>query len=196
MGIKSEYLKLAFEPSVLQRLSKEKNYKYEVTHIGGYGPIHNERNKILEEAAKRVKIDFWGYAIDNLDGNSPILKNYHGECWGIDLYDILSSSKITLTKHIASVASNYANNMRLYEATGCGTLLLVDKKDNLGEIFEIGKEVVAYENVDDLVDKIKYYLEHEEEREKIVKAGQERTFREHTYEVRMKELVSILERYL
>lgn len=195
LGIKSEYMKLAFEFSILKRFSKNDN-KYNVTHIGGYGPIHDERNEILEKAARKAKIDFWGYGIDNLRKNSPILKTYHSESWGLDMYNILNNSKITLTKHITAVAGDYANNMRLYEATGCGTLLIVDKKDNLGEIFEIGKEVVAYENTEDLIDKIKYYLSHEEERKKIAKAGQERTLRDHTYEVRTKELVSILEKYL
>jgi len=195
MGIKSEYLKLAFEPSILKRVSKSKK-QYDVTHIGGYGPIHNERNEISEKVAQKIKIDFWGYGIENLKKGSPILKNYYGESWGIDMYNILYNSKITLTKHITKVAGNYANNARLYEATGCGTLLLVDKKDNLNEIFEVGREVVAYKNSEDLINKIKYYLTHESEREKIAKAGQARTLREHTYEKRINELLNILEKYL
>lgn len=194
MGIKSEYMKLAFEPLILEKLSEDKDHKYEVTHIGSYGSIHNERNELLEEVARKVKVDFWGYGIDNLKKDSLILKNYHGECWGIDMYNILYNSKITLTKHITKVAGNYANNARLYEATGCGTLLLVDKKDNLGEIFKIGKEVVVYENTNDLVNKIKYYLSHNEEREKIAKAGQKRTLKDHTYAVRTRELLDILKK--
>ena len=42
------------------------------------------------------------------------------------------------------MAKSYANNMRLYEATGVGALLVTDWKENLGEMFEPGKEVVAY----------------------------------------------------
>ena len=39
-----------------------------------------------------------------------------------------------------------------------------------------------------MIDKIKYYLEHNEEREAIARAGYERTLREHTYEKRFNEI--------
>jgi len=94
------------------------------------------------------------------------------------------------------VAERYANNMRLYEATGVGTLLLTDSKQNLRELFEPGEEVVTYDGPEDLAEKIRYYLKHDEERRRIAAAGQARTLREHTYARRMKELVQILERAL
>jgi len=194
-GKNSELLKLGFESTILKKLQKNK-CQYKVTHIGGYGPIHNDRNIVLEKVADKIKMDTWGYATENLDKESSILKNYHGGVWGLDMFNVLYNSKMTITGHIKKVARNYANNMTLYEATGCGCLLVTDMKDNLGEIFEIGKEVVAYKDADDLVEKIKYYLEHEDERAKIAKAGQERTLKDHSYKKRSEELISILEKYL
>ena len=49
-------------------------------------------------------------------------RRYHGEAWGLDMYGVLAHSKIALNRHI-DVAEDNANNMRLYEATGVGTLL-------------------------------------------------------------------------
>jgi spore maturation protein CgeB len=49
--------------------------------------------------------------------------------------------------------------------------------------------------VHDLVEKIRYYLAHEEERSAIAHAGQERTLKDHTYLQRMKELEQIIEAY-
>jgi spore maturation protein CgeB len=86
--------------------------------------------------------------------------------------------------------------MRLFEATGVGTLLITDWKRNLHEMFEPGKEVVAYRTPDDCGELIQYYLEHDEEREVIARSGQQRTLREHTYYHRAGELVGIVERYL
>jgi spore maturation protein CgeB len=83
--------------------------------------------------------------------------------------------------------------MRLYEATGVGTLLLTDEAKNLGELFEPGREVVTYADADDLAEKVRHYLAHEDERSAVARAGQERTLREHTYAERMRELVAILE---
>ena len=105
------------------------------------------------------------------------------------------SSKITINRHI-DVAENYANNMRLYEATGCGALLVTDYKDNLSELFVPDQEVVTYRSVEEAVDKIKYYLSHEDERSKIAKAGKERTLSEHTYYNRMCQLKEIISKYL
>jgi spore maturation protein CgeB len=110
------------------------------------------------------------------------------------MYSILKSSLITVNRHI-DVAKNYAANMRLYESTGVGTMLLTDYKDNLHELFEIGKEVETYKTKEELADKVKYYLTHEKERGKIARAGQKRTLKDHTYEVRMKELAKIFEKY-
>lgn len=194
MCVRSEYFKIGFEESILQLIKQTK--RYDVTHIGGYGSIHNERNKVLEYVAKKNDIDCWGYSTENLSKSSPILKNFHGEAWGLDYYNILANSKITLTGHIKEVAGNYANNMTLYEATGCGALLMTDYKENLGDIFEIGKEVIAYSSPKDLSKKIDYYLKHEAERRKIALAGQRRTLKEHTYKKRMVELKRILQKYL
>ena len=114
---------------------------------------------------------------------------------GLDMYRALASSYITLNRHI-NVAENNANNMRLYEATGVGSMLITDKKDNLNDLFEIDKEVVVYSSKEEAAELIHYYLEHPKEAEKIAKAGQARTLREHTYAQRMQELVPILKRHL
>jgi len=90
----------------------------------------------------------------------------------------------------------YANNIRLYEATGMGALLMPDWKENLHEMFEPGKEVVVYRSSDECVELIHYYLDHKNEREAIVRAGQEHTMREHIYYQRSEELVDIVGRYL
>lgn len=196
LGVKGEYFPIAFESSILDKIPKLMDREYNVTHIGGYGSIHNERNKVLEYAAKRKEIDFWGYGTNNLKKDSPILKNFHGEAWGLDMYNILANSKITLTGHIQQVAGDYANNMTLFEATGCGALLITDWKKNLSDLFEIDKEIITYKNPQEMTEKIKYYLEHEEERKEIAKAGQQRTLKDHTYKRRMEQLDEILRRYL
>jgi spore maturation protein CgeB len=111
------------------------------------------------------------------------------------MYRALARSRITVNRHI-NVAENNANNMRLYEATGVGSLLITDRKDNLGEIFEIGKEVVAYSSPEEAAELIRYYIKHPDEADLIAKAGQARTLKDHTYKTRMNELMPILERHL
>ena len=111
------------------------------------------------------------------------------------MFRVLAESRIAVNRHI-DVAENNANNMRLYEATGVGALLLTDAKQNLGDLFTVGAEVVAYRDEDELVEAVDHYLAREDERRAIAEAGQRRTLADHTYAVRMQELVEILGRYL
>ena len=63
--------------------------------------------------------------------------------------------------------------------------------DNLREYFEFGKEIAVFEGVEGpegVVEKVRYYLAHEDERKRIALAGWERVRREHTWEKRFGEI--------
>jgi spore maturation protein CgeB len=111
------------------------------------------------------------------------------------MYSVLARSRIVINVH-EDVAEGNVNNMRLFEATGAGAMLLTDTGANLGELFEPGKEVVTFDDADDLVAKARHYLEHEDERRQIAAAGQRRTLAEHTYQRRIGELAARLEELL
>jgi len=192
-GCKSEYLKLGFEPRVLNRLSDGK--RYGAVFVGGLSRQHQKRTQFFEELANHDPVDFWGYGFDELPRNSPLHKRYHGDAWGLEMYRVLHEAKIALNFHI-DVAGPYANNCRLFEAAGVGALLMTDWKINLSEIFEVGKEVIAYRTSAECAELSRYYLEHEDERKAIAAAGQRRIMAEHTYQKRMEELAAILEQTL
>jgi len=194
MGIASEYLRIGFDERVLAKLG-DTDKDIAASFVGGITPHHGNTLPLLEYLAKNTNIIFFGYGKCQLPFFSPIRKRHHGEVWGMDMYRALARSRITLNRHI-NVAENYANNMRLYEATGVGTMLVTDLKDNLGEIFEVGSEVVAYKSKEEAAELIRYYTEHPKEAAAIAAAGQARTLREHTYAKRMEQLVPILKRYL
>jgi spore maturation protein CgeB len=192
--IAAEYLKLAFGEKVLQ-VVPEQSKKYTCTFVGGLSRQHARGTELLEEVAKKVDLDVFGYGKDILDPSSPLYLRHHGEVWGKEMYTTMRQSRMTINRHI-DVAEQYANNMRLYEATGSGTLLLTDEKVNLSELFEPNKEIVTYKNAEDLAKKIAYFTTHPEEVEKIAQAGQKRTLQEHNFRVRMGEMLGKLERYL
>jgi len=70
---------------------------------------------------------------------------------------------------------------RNFEVPGCGGFLLTQKVENLGDYYVEGKEIATFTDQKDLVEKVMYYLSHEEERAAIARAGYERTIKEHTY---------------
>ncbi len=193
-GARSELLRLGFEQTIVDRLGTATK-DAELAFIGSVGRDHQQRLALLEELSRQTPISFWGAGAEGLPADSPLRGRVQPPLWGYDMYRQLQRSKIALNIHI-DMAEQYAANMRLYEATGVGTMLLTDWKTNLHELFELGKEVVAYRNTEECVELVKYYLAHDDEREAIARAGQQRTLSEHSYYHRMQELTEILNRYL
>jgi spore maturation protein CgeB len=77
---------------------------------------------------------------------------------------------------------------RNFEVPGCGGALLTGRADNLEDYYEIGKEVACFDDTADLIEKIRYYLQHDDERSALAEAGYRRTLQEHTYVHRFTEI--------
>jgi len=211
-NITSFLVPLAFEPQMLSRFNQHATYAsrpIQCSFAGGLATgVHQERAQLLELLAKQTPIEFWGYGLDSFPAQSLVRARYRGEAWGSQMFQVLASSKITVNKHaeimyprpsdgaMFNATTYYANNMRLYEATGSGALLITEYKDNLEDYFKIGKEVVAYRTADECAALIKYYLTYPQEAETIARAGQQRTLRSHTYQDRMCYVSEFLERML
>lgn len=193
-GIKSEHFQLAFDERVLKEIGPTEPI-FNSTFVGGISKVHTNRYELINTLSERTTLELFGYGKDSLLMDSKAYIRHHGDAWGLEMYRTLAKSKITLNCH-ESIAGNYASNMRLFEATGMGTCLITDWKDNLPNIFEPDIEVAIYRSLDELVEKVNYLLENEAERAKISKAGQKRTLKEHTFHNRIKELLNIIDDYL
>jgi len=82
--------------------------------------------------------------------------------------------------------------LRDFEVPMSGRFYMVEYMPELEEFFKIGKEIVCYHNKEDLVNKIKYYLKNDVEREKIRQAGYKRSISDHTWQKRFRELFNYL----
>lgn len=193
-GLRAEFHRLGFESSVVSRL-KTKEKKFDVTFIGSLLSVHRSRMAFLEALCLQLpELKIWGPGINQLSEASPIRKAHMGYAWGQDMYQVLLDSRITINHH--GDIPPYANNCRLYEATGMGALLITDWKSNLHEMFDPGKEVLTYQSIPECVDRIRHCLVQRAERDSIARAGQMRTLKDHTYNIRMKELVDIIHQYI
>lgn len=194
LGVASEFFRIGFDERVLTLLGNVEN-DIDFSFVGGISRHHGGAIPVLEYLADTLDMRVFGYGADGLPSTSPIRQRHGGEVWGLDMYRALARSRITLNRHI-NVAEKNANNMRLYEATGVGAMLLTDRKDNLHELFDIDREVVAYSSKEEAAELVRHYLDHPHEALRVAKAGQARTLRDHTYAQRMQELVPILKRHL
>lgn len=192
--IPAERVPHAFEESILQIIPEAKR-SYDLTFLGNLFPgFHQERIELIEYLCQRFpQMMVWTPSIDHLASDSSIRKCYAGQAWGKEVYEILRKSKITMNNH--GNTGPFANNLRLYEATGMGAMLLTDWKEDLHTFFMPEKEVATYRTPEECAIRIEYFLTHEEERRSIASAGQARTLSEHTYTQRVQQLLQILAKY-
>ena len=103
---------------------------------------------------------------------------------------IFHESRINLNITMRPIATGLS--LRLFDVCGCGGFLLTNYQEELPELYEPGLEVETFSSAEELLDKTGWYLEHEEERAAIARAGYERTKAGHTYEKRITEMVRIV----
>jgi spore maturation protein CgeB len=78
---------------------------------------------------------------------------------------------------------------RIFEVPGAGGFLVTENADNLGDFYIPGKEIGVFDGIDDLAARIRHFLAHPEERDRIARAGHVRTRAEHTYDLRFRNLL-------
>jgi hypothetical protein len=191
LGVRAVFNPLGFDPIVLQRTLEPKERDIDVSFVGGVGnPSHWKYGmEVLNAVAEAIPtFKWWGYGVETLPANSVLRDKYQGEAWGLKMYDILRRSKIVLNRH-GEVAQNYANNMRMFEATGCGALLLTENAPNIRVYFgPYGDECIAHDGADNAVMLIRYFMDNAERAAVIADRGQQRTLKSHTYARRMETI--------
>jgi len=176
-------------------------------------------NKIVEELNKvNIKVDCYGGGWPNgrvsqekmieIFSKSKINLNPTKSSGGIDMNSL---GKILLSKKQGKYKinlpwqwPNYIKSFlgrrreqikgRTFEIPGCGGFLISGLADNIFDYYKPDKEMVFYKDQRELVDKVRYYLNHDNERVTIAEAGYKRTVQEHTYEVRFREIFKMMNR--
>lgn len=205
LGAKSAEKFMSAAPYYFQanRLHKESNKK--IAFAGSFIPgIHDERARQIDRISHHISdgtIDVYTANIFELSEGSRI--QFYSPVYGNDLVNTYADYQIVLDargnfdlskeKTLAETA-----NMRIFEATRAGSLLITENSPNLSEYFEINQEIITYNDFDELKEKISYYSreENSHERESIARRGRERTIKDHTIESRANWLEKILFKYL
>jgi hypothetical protein len=106
---------------------------------------------------------------------------YHGLGWPAGF--LAESERVPLLQR-TKVGINIHNstgpiNFRTYALPANGVMQVCDNKSHLGQLFELGKEVVGFDTVEEGIDLARYYLDHDEERREIAAAGFRRSLRDY-----------------
>lgn len=184
---------------------------YDVTFVG---QPHSNRRKIIAGLKRAgIRIECWGEGWPNGRlKQEKMLDVYQASKISLNLagpsvhLGIKPTAKIFLTRraddHLkmntpremigqlkALLSSRRAQvKARDFEIPGSGGFLMTNAPEEIEEFYIPEKEIVRFTSFDDLVAKIRYYLDHDEEREQIRNAGFIRTRCDHTYEQRFTEI--------
>lgn len=199
-GIRAGRLGAGFDESLPARFSgleRDLGLTFCGSIGSGDGP-HSRRSQVIAEVFQRTRMEVWSDSASGLGGQKKGFfgklfgrSRIHPGVYGLDMFRILARSRITLNVHI-DMAGTEAVNMRLFEATGIGACLFTDHPESVGEYFEVGREVVGYSGIDDLLEKAAYLGDHPGEAAEIAACGQARTLRDHTLGQRSEELHDLL----
>lgn len=149
-----------------------------------------ERKNILNSAGSRFDLALYTSSdTSQITGQKVRIKGYVD--YMTVMPKIFKHSKINLNITSKSIQSGIS--LRVLDVLGMGGFLISNYQPELARYFEDGKEVVMYESIGDLNQKIAYYLEHEDERKKIAMAGSKKVKELFSYEVKLAEILKLAE---
>jgi len=203
-GLRCERVLPCFEPRLLDAIGTPPR-DIPASFVGSLTWAHDERIRTMTRLVRETPLELWTAKprIFSRSALRPafwrarfaareVLARSHPEQYGLAMYRLLARSQVAVNVHIG-VAGGLAGNMRMFEATGCGALLLTEQMPNLGELFEPETEVFGYAGTDDLVRRLRRALEQPEETAAVARRGQQRTLRDHSTEVRARTLEAIFQ---
>ena len=173
---------------------------------------HFQRNSYLRHIAQQANEPGHNYSVMYYLAGNPAdmpadLKAHLGKArFGLSMHKLLRKGRIVFDarsaihlvdgKKAIDLARDHTINMRIFETLGTGCFLLTEHFEGLKRYFEPGKELETFASKEELVEKIRYYLDHPTEREEIARRGQLRCLSDYSMEKRVVEFDRIIQKNL
>lgn len=158
------------------------------TTILGFKIAQMERQKILTELSEKFNVDI--YTDDEKYEYMRVKKHKTVDYWS-EAPLVYRNSKINLNITLRSIRTGIP--LRVWDILGAGGFCITNYQAELLLYFENGKDLVIFESMEDLNNKIEYYLTHEDERKAIAMNGYKKVKELHQYSNRIDEMNLILE---
>ena len=190
----SDHNFITTHPSIIKKYNKKNNFHFFFVPVDSniecfdvfnlrpkmdlfYAMSHGVNRAILKKGAEDSRISF----LDKLIKKIPNIRyDFYGfsnkqPIWGNDFNNALINSKMGLNLSRGKPTKYYSSN-RIASLMGNGLLTFIDSKVGLKDFFS-KNEIIYYDNIDDLSDKIKYYSKDDKKRKEIAKNGKKKYFK-------------------
>ncbi|MHB1421799.1 MAG: CgeB family protein [Gemmataceae bacterium] len=163
----------AFDPDAHRPVSVSADEKKMIGgEVGFVGFFEEERARSMRFLASRgIPVRIYGGGWKSQASNR-CLRVEHRTVWGEDYVKVLCSFDINLG--FLRRLSRDHQTCRSYEIPACGAFMLAERSDEHLELFKEGVEAEFFSSDQELLDKVRYYLAHPEERMRIAAAGRKR----------------------
>lgn len=141
---------------------------------------HKERMHNLKELSERYSLSI--YTKDST-GYFPKATNMGKVKYDTEMPFVFRHSKINLNMTIRNIQSGVP--LRVFDVLGCGGFLITNYQEEIDELFEDGEDLVMYYSLEDLIEKVGWYLAHDEERDRIARNGYQKVKKYHTLSNRL-----------
>ncbi len=143
-----------------------------------------ERTELLKSIAKRYPVDLY---TKDTSFTAPGIKNHGIIKYYLDMPYVFKGSDINLNISLRSIKKGIP--LRCFDIMGCGGFLLSNFQEDFLRFFDPGVDFVFYESQNDLLNKVDYYLLHEDERKAIAESAYEKIKKDHTFDVRVEQIL-------
>ena len=169
------------------------DFACDASFIGTWSP---KKERILTEVVEclpSLHLKVFGSQWERVDRTSPLAPHIAGHpVYTLDYVKAIRASTINIA--ILSEARQGASagdqiTSRTFHIPASGGFMLHERTDELLSVFEEGTHTACFTDAAELADKIAYYLEHDDERQRIATAGREETAAGHTWDQRIEAIL-------
>lgn len=203
-----KFLPLAVNAKAYKILSDETNNKkcYGISFVGR--PLTERRQLVLAALIKQfgTLVNIFSYEKHFLQSVEDMKTNGYLTDEELSIYKNSYKGFLNTETELAHVYYNSlininitlqgksALNYRVFEVLASKGFLITDDLGDIGRMFEISKELEVYNSIDDLVDKVSFYLKHPEFTERIATMGYSNVIKSHTYTARARKIIDDLKK--
>ena len=179
----------AYDKDVHKPFENCKEKIWDVAFVGSFEKERFESIKFL--ADNGIKINIWGYRWSFIANKYPNIIYMGGEIFKEEFAKAFTCSKISL--NFLRKINRDLHTSRSIEIPACKGFMLAERTDEHKKLFTEDKEAVYFSGNKELLEKVSYYLSHDDERNKIADAGYNRCINSgYTYDDRIKEIIDNL----
>lgn len=146
---------------------------------------YKERTHILNVLAQKYQVEFYTHDINDKTLSDQVFVKPGVKTEQLPYIYNTSKINLNITLHCIETGAS----QRIFDVLGAGGFLLSNYQEELAEMFVPGEEIVLFHNEQELMELVDYYMEHEDERERIAKNGQKKVLEQHDLHLKLEQML-------